>query len=107
MPRGSCKNQSFGGIWWLFIRMTRISELGTTLAVTNNRRTLRRRATRLNIPEDALLHIHRRENLKSYTLDKVQNDSFHRKNYDTSAISRFVLHQWRSPAVSACLRHTY
>jgi hypothetical protein len=25
------------------------------------------RATRRNIPEDAILHIHRRENLKSYT----------------------------------------
>jgi hypothetical protein len=44
-----------------FIRMTRIDELGTTLAVTSNRRTLRRNtksvltiATRRNIPEDAI-----------------------------------------------------
>jgi hypothetical protein len=56
------------------IRVTRICELGTTLAATNNRRTLRRgsfetsvltRTTR-RIPEDIILHSHRRENLKSY-----------------------------------------
>jgi hypothetical protein len=44
-----------------FIRVTRIGELGTTLGVTSNRRTLRR-----DIPEDAILHSYRSENLKSY-----------------------------------------
>jgi hypothetical protein len=54
--------------------VTRISELGTTLAATSNRRTLGRnttvltRATRRYIPEDTILHSHRRENLKSYKL---------------------------------------
>jgi ABC-type taurine transport system substrate-binding protein len=66
------------------IRVTRIGELGTTLAVTSNRRTLPILATlmvealcsseilvlirsaRRNIPEDGILHSHRRENLKSY-----------------------------------------
>jgi hypothetical protein len=47
-----------------FIRVTRIDEIGKTLAVTSNRRTLRRNTS--NIPEDTILHSHRRENLKSY-----------------------------------------
>jgi hypothetical protein len=80
------------------IKVTGIGELGTTLAVTSNRRTLRRivtanvvpsspilvtlmmlalrsfemhvltRAARRNIPEAAILHSHRNENLKSYSV---------------------------------------
>jgi hypothetical protein len=48
-----------------FIRVTRIGKLGTTLAVTSNRRAL---ATRRNIPDDNIFHSHRRENLESFTV---------------------------------------
>jgi hypothetical protein len=55
------------------IRVTRIGELESTLAVTSNRSTLRRntksvltRTTRRNITEDGILRGHRRENFKSY-----------------------------------------
>jgi hypothetical protein len=61
-----------------FISVTRIGELGTTLAVTSNRRTLRRNTIRHNIPEDTILHSSRRENLKSYiALNLFINDVFY------------------------------
>jgi hypothetical protein len=50
-PCGSCKNRRFGGTW----RLLHQGDKNLT------------RATLRNIPEDTILHSHRRENLKSYT----------------------------------------
>jgi hypothetical protein len=66
------------------IRVTRIGELGTTLALPSNGHKLRKnkssfetsvltRATRRNSPEVAILHSHRREDLKSYTSHNAHN----------------------------------
>jgi hypothetical protein len=50
-----------------FFRVKTIGVLGTTLAVTTNRRTLRGNTTKgVTFLEDAIPHSHRCENLKSY-----------------------------------------
>jgi hypothetical protein len=123
-----------------FIRLTRMGELGTTLAVTGNRRfprSVRRllvtasvvpsspilvslmveaisssetlvlvRATRRNIPEDAILHSHRREDLNSYLLDHVfQRSNSHTPQHTlTSTVLGHCLVLRVSPIV--CNRHT-
>jgi hypothetical protein len=75
---GTCKNRVSEERSTSFIRVARIGELGTTLAVTSNRRTPRhatplhatprhstpRHATRRNISEDAILHVGRSLHLR-------------------------------------------
>jgi hypothetical protein len=98
-----------------FIKVTKISELGITLAVTNNRRTLRIpsssetsiliRATRRNNPEDSTVHSHRRENLKSYNFTSV---GFRLLNHLPQYIKVIpVLRKFKNDLISYLLSHSF
>jgi hypothetical protein len=81
-PCRSCEKRRFAGTYRPIIKVKRISELGTTVAVTFRSSLFRftlmmeaihssemlvlTRVTRRHIPEDRILHSHGRENLKSY-----------------------------------------
>jgi hypothetical protein len=82
-PCGSCKNRRFGQTYRLHrlgeknrrtwnlvtanVLLTQLTLLTVMTKETHSSETLvLTRTTRRNIPEDGILHSHRRENLKSY-----------------------------------------
>jgi hypothetical protein len=72
------------------IRVTRIGELGTTLAVTANRR----------ISEDATLHSHRRKNLKSF---RILVDGNYEKTNMTFSINNSFKHVMMDNLMKSCM----
>jgi hypothetical protein len=55
-PCGACKNRRFGGMYLRHHQSERISELGTMLAVTSNRSTLRKKSlTTANVVPRSLI----------------------------------------------------
>jgi hypothetical protein len=86
-PCGSCTNRVSKECSAFIFRMTRIGELGTTLAVTTNlplssaameslyvppKRRFLQDPHGVNIPEDGILDRHRRKNLKSCIIIRIQ-----------------------------------
>jgi hypothetical protein len=63
---GSCKNRRFGRMYCLRRQFSDFSPWLWRLYDPPKRRFLQERATRRHIPEDNVLHSHRRENFRSY-----------------------------------------
>jgi hypothetical protein len=73
-PCASYNNRRFRERSTSTLRVTVRGELGTMLAIISNRSSLHRNTTvtQRHIPEDGILHSHRRENLKSYELSLLR-----------------------------------
>jgi hypothetical protein len=74
VPYRACANRCLGGKYRLQLQGRKISERGTSLsrwllkleAILSSETSVHTSSTRRHIPEDGVLHSHRRENLKSY-----------------------------------------
>jgi hypothetical protein len=64
-PCRSCVNRRFGGTYRLHLQGSKIREPETSVS-RQQQTSVHTRSTRRHIPEDGILHTHRRGNLKSY-----------------------------------------